>query len=251
MPASFRIASIAGIPIRVHVLFVLLVAVYALAPGTGRFEMAALAVLVACVLLHELGHAFVARRFGVRVVDITLWPLGGMARLAHIPESSRVEASIAIAGPAVNVVLALAALPFVLYFGGDAASIESEPVIAQIAAAFVVVNALMAGFNLLPAFPTDGGRLVRAWFARKRSWADATARAVWIGRFLALGIAALGIAWGLWMLPIVAAWLWWAGGVELAQVRLRHELAVAYHVAMLHAEHEARLVPARELPPAR
>jgi len=216
---SIRIGSIAGIPIRVHLLFVLLVAVLAFTPGAGFLELAAFGVLVVCVVLHELGHALMARRFGIRVVDITLWPLGGLARLSHMPESSRVEAAIAAAGPAVNVALALAALPVLLATAGDT---PTESPVAALALAFVAVNALMAGFNLLPAFPTDGGRLLRAWFARNRSWTEATRRAVWIGRAVAIAIGVAGIAYGHWMLPVVALWLWWTGGIELAQVRARH-----------------------------
>lgn len=219
MFGSFRIGSLAGIPIRVHVLFLLLVAGLALSPSTGLFGLVALLVLVVCVVLHELGHALVARRFGIHVVDITLWPLGGMARLSHIPESSRVEACIAIAGPAVNVGLALIAAPFLV---ATMATASTDSPLQAVVFAFVAVNVLMAGFNLLPAFPTDGGRLVRAWFARKGSWEVATERAVWIGRVVAVAIGAAGIVYGNWMLPVVALWLWWTGGVELAQVRARH-----------------------------
>jgi stage IV sporulation protein FB len=218
---SFRIGSVAGIPIRVHVLFVLLLGLLALAPDTGAFELVALGSLIVCVVLHELGHALVARRFGIRVVDITLWPLGGMARLSHIPESSRVEAAIAIAGPAVNVALAIAAAPLVVVL---ALAGGAQSPIAALAFAFVLVNALMAAFNLLPAFPTDGGRLVRAFFARNSTWLEATARAVRIGRVVAIAIAAAGIAIGNWMLPVIALWLWWMGGVELAQVRVRSQV---------------------------
>ncbi|MBL8862167.1 MAG: site-2 protease family protein [Planctomycetes bacterium] len=218
MFGSFQIASIAGIPIRVHVLFVVLVAGLALVPDAGFLQLAILAMLVVSVVLHELGHALVARRFGIRVVDITLWPLGGLARLSSIPESSGVEAAIAIAGPLVNLFLALAAAPVVVagFFLG-----AREAWVGEAAFAFVAVNVLMAGFNLLPAFPTDGGRLVRAWFARSRSWLDATVLAVRVGRAMALLLAVTGVVWGQWMLPVVALWLWWTGGLELTQVRAR------------------------------
>jgi stage IV sporulation protein FB len=238
MLGAFRIARVAGIPIRVHVLFLLLVAALALAPSTGLLEFVALGVLVVSVVLHELGHALVAQRFGIRVVDITLWPLGGLARLSHIPESSRVEACIAIAGPAVNVVLALIAAPFFVF--GIVSSPE-DSILALIPFAFVVVNSFMAAFNLLPAFPTDGGRLVRAWFARRHSWYEATARAVWIGRVVAVAIAAIGIAWGNWMVPIIALWLFWMGGVELAQVRARHARDAAEPARGLGEEDVRRL----------
>jgi Zn-dependent protease len=222
MPGSFQIASVAGIPIRVHVLFVLLVAAFALAPGTGLFEALALACLIVCVVLHELGHALVARHFGLRVVDITLWPLGGMARLARIPESGFVEAWIAIAGPLVNVLLALAAAPILVagWFLGARGGWVGEA-----AFAFVAVNVLMAAFNLLPAFPTDGGRLVRAWCARRRTWLEATTIAVRVGRAVAVALAVAGVFAGQWLLPVVALWLWWAAGVELAQVRARAQAA--------------------------
>lgn len=226
MFGSFRIARIAGIPIRVHVLFVLLVALFALQPARSTLDLVGLGVLVLSVVLHELGHALVARRFGIRVIDITLWPLGGMARLSHMPESGRIEAWIAIAGPAVNIALALVAAPFLLLWIGRPIG-DSIP--AMFVFAFVFVNALMAAFNLLPAFPTDGGRLVRAWFTRKSDWVEATVRAVWIGRFVAVAIGLVGIVVGAlsgnWMLPLIAAWLWWMGGVELAQVRARRTAA--------------------------
>ncbi len=205
-------------------LFLVLVAALALAPGSGVFEVVALVMLVAAVVLHELGHALVARRFGIRVIDITLWPLGGMARLSHVPESSRVEAWIAIAGPAVNVALAIVGVPLWI---AALAFLPPGSEWIRIAAVFVAIHVLMAGFNLLPAFPTDGGRLVRAWLARRRSWLGATEGAVRFGRFVAVAIAVAGLATGNWMLPVVALWLWWAGAQELAQVRARHAAGVA------------------------
>jgi Zn-dependent protease len=225
MPGSFQIAVVAGIPIRVHVLFVLLVAALAFLPDAGVQHAAIVVLLVGCVVLHELGHALVARRHGVRVVDITLWPLGGMARLASVPESGRVEAAIAVAGPLVNVFLALAALPVVI-----AGWFLEAPSgwIAELAVAFVAVNALMAGFNLLPAFPTDGGRLLRAFLARRRSWLDATEIAVRVGRLTSAVLLGVGLACGQWLLFVAAVWLWWMAGVELAQVRAR-ALAAAPH----------------------
>lgn len=205
----------------------MLVAALALAPGAGVFEVVALGMLVTAVVLHELGHSLVARRFGIRVIDITLWPLGGMARLSHVPESSRVEAWIAVAGPAVNVALAIVGVPLWI---AALALLPAGSEWIRIAATFVVIHVLMAGFNLLPAFPTDGGRLVRAWLARRRNWLGATEGAVRIGRFVALLIAVAGVIIGNWMLPVVALWLWWAGSQELAQVRARHTPGVAVPV---------------------
>lgn len=220
MFSSFRIGTLFGITVRVHFLFLVMLLLLGprIGPEGGPFGILILLGLFGLVLLHELGHSLVAMRFGIRVVDITLWPLGGMARLSHIPESSRIEAWIAVAGPAVNIAIALVAAPFLAlpYFHP-----LDESAAGTLLAIVVFVNVLMAGFNLLPAFPTDGGRLVRAWFARKHDWSEATERAVTIGRITALVIGAVGIAWGNWMVPVIALWLWWMSGVERAQVRTR------------------------------
>ncbi len=219
MFGSIPIGTVLGIPIRIHVLFLVLVAFLVFAPGTGAVEAAAFAMLAAIVVLHELGHSLMARRFGVRVIDITLWPLGGLARLSHIPESSRVEGWIAVAGPAVNFALAVLGLP--LWFALSA-WVGPQAVAAQLAFYFVAINVLMGGFNLLPAFPTDGGRILRAWLARKQDWLRATEGAVRVGRVMAVLLCIVGFALQSWMLPILALWLWWMGSNELAQVRARH-----------------------------
>src|SRR5262249_29872813 len=142
-------------------------------------------VLFGVVLLHELGHSLMARRLGVHVVDITLWPLGGLARMAEIPESSRVEGLIAIAGPAVNFALAglgLGALP--------PRPLQRAPAwLSHLWLPFLGVNLFMGTFNLIPAFPADGGRLLRAWLARGGDWLGATETAVRIGRGISVILA--------------------------------------------------------------
>lgn len=212
MLGSFPIGRLFGITVRLHALFVLmLVLVLLLWPRLAL----ALPILFGCVLLHELGHGLVAQRFGIRVLDITLWPLGGMARMSTIPEDPRIEASIAIAGPAVNFALAALALPF-LFLAGP---------LAPLVQFFLAVNLLMGLFNLLPAFPMDGGRLLRAFLGRRRDWVAATEIAVRVGRAFAL---AMLLAWP-WLhfnpvLPLIALFLWFTGGQELSGVRLRHGL---------------------------
>ena len=152
MNGSIQIGSILGITVRLHVLLLLMFAVLVFWLEQPPLV---LAILFGCVLLHELGHSLVALAFGLRVIDITLWPLGGMARMSRIPESTRIEGLIAIAGPAVNFVLALAGFgAFVLWPG-----LQQSELLAW----FIGVNLLMGLFNLLPAFPMDGGRLLRAF----------------------------------------------------------------------------------------
>jgi len=214
---AFQIATVFGIPIRIHWTFPLVL----LAVAPTSIGIGGALILFGCVLLHELGHSLVARRFGIRVVDITFWPLGGMARMSEIPEQPGAEALIAIAGPAVNFALTLlgAALAFLLPVPGA----------ARLFGSFAVINVLMGTFNLLPAFPMDGGRILRAWFGRRMDWVAATERAVRVGRAIAIGLLVVSV----WLafrfqsfcaLPFIAIFIWFVGARELMAVRVRHGL---------------------------
>lgn len=228
MLGSFKIGSVLGITVRVHWLFLALIAFVLLgAPGpAASLDLAVyLLMLFGLVFLHELGHSLVARRFGIRVYDITFWPLGGMARMSEIPEIPRVELLIALAGPAVNFALAALALPLAPWsaIAGDAASVWGG-LSAGFAGKFLLVNLALGTFNLVPAFPMDGGRVLRAWLARSGDWVAATERAALVGRLFALAMIALALAFpsqGL-MLPLIGVFVWFAGSRELAAVRARH-----------------------------
>jgi Zn-dependent protease len=222
---SIRIGSVFGITIRVHVLFLVMLAFFLF---SGQQSSALLILLLfGLVFLHELGHSLVAQSMGIRVLDITFWPLGGMARMSEIPEDTRTEALIAVAGPAVNFLLAGLAAPLFLFT--SVASMDTAPA-GQAAAfptflwMFIWINLALGLFNLVPAFPMDGGRILRAFLGRKGDWVEATTRAVRIGRFFALAMIIGGLMIGHCMLPIVGIWLWWVGGQELRAVRLRHGL---------------------------
>jgi stage IV sporulation protein FB len=160
------------------------------------------------------------------VVDITLWPLGGMARMSAIPESPGIEARIAVAGPAVNLALFLLGLLLALL---DGRLVALPPLVSEWVRWFLAANLVMALFNLLPAFPMDGGRILRAWFARRQSWLEATERAVKLGRWIAFLLLALGLV-GVpgrlgpqFSLVLVAIFIWWSGLQELMLVRARHQ----------------------------
>ncbi len=224
---SIQIGSILGIKIRVHVLLLLLIGFFVL--GSPNAGMAALliATTVGIVLLHELAHSVVAMRFGLKVVDITLWPLGGIARMSDIPESTRIEGWIAVAGPALNFALVALSLPVAIgLWTIDGAS----PFLLNWVTYFLWSNFVVGSFNLLPAFPMDGGRILRAFLGRKGDWVRATEQAVSIGRSVALllaiasllGFRLLGME--VVMLLLVALFVWWAGAQELAAVRARHGL---------------------------
>src|ERR1700757_994178 len=177
MSWSLPIFRIAGIQLRIHITFLLLIAWLAFGYyAQGGSAVAASRVifvllLFLCVVLHEFGHAIAAKAFGINTPDITLLPIGGVARLERMPEEPRQELIIAIAGPAVNVIIFACLL---LVIGSrhvlNVAAVQGTDVVAQL----LYINAMLVLFNLLPAFPMDGGRILRALLAIKMNYARAT-----------------------------------------------------------------------------
>ncbi len=197
-------------PIRLHPSFLVLGGAYV---GwqllTGGFGAALAALMVgvavfASVALHELGHALMAHRFGIGTRSITLYPFGGIAALEREPRG-HAELWIALAGPLVNFGLALGALPLLGTLPG--------------ASLFALLNLGMGVFNLLPAFPMDGGRVVRAWWSRDHGHVRATARALAVSRWFAWGFIALAILSGAWNLALVGAFLHWVIAAEKRRLR--------------------------------
>jgi Zn-dependent protease len=227
---SFAIGRVFGIQIRVHLLFPLILA-FVLLQGLSQpdasladagFLIIAVFMLFGVVFLHELGHSLVAQAFGIQVLDITFWPLGGMARMADLPEKPRVEGLVAIAGPAVNGLLFTAGLGLHILLG---APIELDTLPGY----FIYINLAMGIFNLIPAFPMDGGRILRAWLARKRDWVQATAIAVSIGRVFSFFMILAGFY--SCVLALIGVWVWWMGARELWFVRMKHKAERAYQEA--------------------
>lgn len=231
MFGSFPVGRLFGITVRVHWMWLVLVLLIPLLVDSQPLAaLLGFLVLWGIVLLHELGHSLMAWRFGIRTLDITLWPLGGMARMDHIPERPKVEFWIAIAGPLVN--FALAAIGAAVLLGLTLTDLDRpleelswSPV--GVAWGFVVANVLMGAFNLLPAFPMDGGRVLRSILGLFLDWLHATSVAVFIGRLFAFGMIALGVVglfleWQqtLWF-PLLGVFIWLAGARELISVRLR------------------------------
>jgi Zn-dependent protease len=227
---SFGIGRIAGIRIQLHVTFLAYVAWVAvmqgIATGDPRHALMTAGLLLsvfACVLLHELGHALTARRYGIRTQDIVLLPIGGVARLERMPEKPGQELAVAVAGPAVNV--AIAALLWVFVPGARELSAATARIGANPAAFLLVVNVLMVAFNLIPAFPMDGGRILRALLATFMPFAKATRVASTIGQAAALGFGLLGLFGNNPMLIFVALFVFLAAGEERAMVETRTSLA--------------------------
>jgi len=210
---SFQIAKVAGIPIRVHGTFLLLVLLIAGLSRSDGFaavvwNVTAVVALFTCVVLHELGHSLAARRFGIAVRDITLLPIGGVAQLERMPENPRQEILVALAGPVVNVVLA-GGLTLLLVLWPRLATWGSSPLYgAHFIPGLRTVNLFLLAFNLLPAFPMDGGRVLRGLLAHRLSYVRATRLAATIGQGMAIlfgfwGLASLGVPLPRWMLDLV------------------------------------------------
>jgi Zn-dependent protease len=241
MKWSWRIGRIAGIDISVHATFLLLLAWYALVAwrDTGSVAAASVAVLFvlavfASVVAHEYGHALTARRYGIPTRGITLLPIGGVAQLDHMPDEPRQELVIAVAGPLVTVAIVVV-LYLVLLVSGrplapDAAMLPRTA--PQFLAQLMWVNVTLAVFNLLPAFPMDGGRMLRAFLAmRSGDYVRATERAANVGKAFALlfGIWGLFIA-GNPFLVLIALFVWMGAAGEAAATQTRdvfHDIPVS------------------------
>jgi stage IV sporulation protein FB len=200
MKWSFSIAKVADIDVRVHVTFLLLLAYWGYVGyengGAPEAKMSVffIMLLFLCVLLHEFGHAVAARRFGIRTPNITLYPIGGVARLERMPENPIQELVIAIAGPMVNVVIVIAlwlalGMPQTHFFDQDGA-------LRTLIGELMRVNVLLIAFNLIPAFPMDGGRVLRALLAMRMSHVNATQIAARTGQCVAVILGLIG-AFGL------------------------------------------------------
>lgn len=205
--------SLFGVPVRFHFTFLFLMA-FLLAAGLGSREanMASDALFVIAlfvsVLLHELGHAVTARRYGIKTLEIVMYPIGGVARLEKQAEP-KPELVIAAAGPLVNIVLGLVLLAGIQYAGLEA---KAGELLTRMAAA----NLYLAGFNLLPAFPMDGGRMLRAGIALAKGEEVATRVASRIGRGMAVMMAIYGIIAGQIFLLLIALLVFLAATQESA-----------------------------------
>ena len=218
MFGSWKLGRIAGIPTYVHGTFWLL-PLFVLMSG-DVVDLALVFAVFGCVLLHELGHALAGRYYGIRTADITLYPIGGVARMERMPESPGREIAVALAGPAVNVVIAggifLGMLGTNVVLPGSWSAADPFD---QFVARLFFANLFLAVFNLLPAIPMDGGRVFRALLSLRLSRLRATEIAVFVGGLVALAFFVLAIYFSLWTLMILAVAVFLMGKAELAQVR--------------------------------
>ncbi len=214
---SFRVM---GVPLRLHFTFVLLL-IFLIVVGLGGQQSALMSVayigaLFGSVLLHELGHALVSWRCGIRTVEVVMFPIGGVARLERSPRP-REEMWIAIAGPAVNLAIAGAVLGFLQWRAALVAVRElTLPTDANLLERIALGNLILAAFNLLPAFPMDGGRVLRSVLSLFKSEAEATRLAAGAGRFLAVSMGLYGLLSMHFLLVFVAFFVYLGAAQESA-----------------------------------
>jgi Zn-dependent protease len=206
MLKSWRLGTVFGFPVDVNVSFLLLLGLVFVGFG-GLAGVAIVCLAFASVLLHELGHALVARQLGVRVSNIELSFFGGAAKMVQLPKTANHELLIAAAGPAVSLVLGGAGLGL--------AALTHGALFAWIG----WTNLVIAGFNLIPALPMDGGRMLRALLTRKLDFVRATDVAVTVARVVAVGFVVLGLM-GAYQLLFLAPFLWFLGTREQLLARM-------------------------------
>lgn len=235
MKWSWRIGRVFGVDLYVHATFLLLLAWVAYWFYSQRGLVAdAVSGLVFIVLvftivvLHELGHVLTARQFGVGTRDITLLPIGGVARLERMPTEPYQELLVALAGPAVNVVLAIFCFGVLMATSGPSAFAPGAvpglfSVEGSLITKLLIVNVSLAVFNMIPAFPMDGGRVLRAFLAMNMGYVRATQIAASIGQFLALLLGFAGL-FGPFLLIFIALFVWMGAAQEASMVQMQAAL---------------------------
>lgn len=223
MKSSIKIGNIIGIPIRIHFTFIFILGLFAWAfsletiyflgfpIGFGGLSISTIAqillgiiaavLLFICVLLHELGHSYVTQKLGYKINSITLFIFGGISNSEEIPRNPKQEMKIAIAGPAVSILLGIIFYISFLIIEQIQGSLITN-IIYITTGSLAFYNFVLAGFNLIPAFPIDGGRVLRATFALKMDYKKATKTAATIGKGVAVAMAVFGIFYNIWLVLI-------------------------------------------------
>ena len=206
---SYKLTTVMGIPIRAHLTLVILLIIIAFKFGFPGILLAA--GIFVSVALHELGHSWVAIRKGCQVREIMLLPIGGVAKMSHIPSRPMDEFLMAAAGPFVSFLLAM-----------TCGLIASLGVLSPFFGFYMKVNAMLCLFNLLPSFPMDGGRIFRAFMTPRLGRLKATALAARIGRIMAVAGGIYGLLNGDWWLIFIAIFIYNAAGAEYRSIYAQH-----------------------------
>lgn len=232
MGRSIKIGRAFGIDVKVHWTFFLLLVFFAFLAynNTGSVVSALVTVFIVvalflCVLLHEYGHSIVAQRMGIEIQDITLLPIGGLARMKSMPERPIDEVKVAVAGPLVNVVLAPIFIGLAFLFGFDVTRLtnifEAQDSIGNVLLYLGGINIFLVLFNMIPAFPMDGGRVLRGLLATRFGPVRATDISASIGQFFALAFFLVGVFAVQPLLALIAIFIFFGASGEQQMVRQR------------------------------
>lgn len=231
MKWSWRLGRVAGVDVYMHATFVLLIGWVAFNYWLQERTLGAvlggvgfILALFACVVLHEFGHALTAKRYGIRTRDITLLPIGGVARLERMPEVPLHELWVALAGPAVNVVIAGVLFLGLSSFGSFVGLSTIDLLQGSFWGRLLAVNLTLALFNMIPAFPMDGGRVLRALLATRMQYTRATQWAANLGQAIALGFGLIGLFLNPFLV-FIALFIWIGAGQEASMVQMKAALS--------------------------
>ncbi len=223
MKWSLKIGQFRGIGVYVHATFLLIIIWVAYINWSQSrsleetiYGIIFVLAIFACVVFHEFGHALTAQKYGIRTRDITLLPIGGVARLEHMPEDPRQEFWVAIAGPAVNVVISVVIAVFLAVTSKVPALGELGMMSGSFLSRLMVVNIFLVVFNLIPAFPMDGGRILRAVLAMRMNYTRATQIAANLGQAIAFMFAFFGFFYNPFLIFI--ALFVWIGAAQEARM---------------------------------
>lgn len=247
MKWSWKLGEFRGIGIYVHATFLILIGFVVMSHWSesrslGKTVEGVVLVLslFACVVLHELGHALMAARYGIKTRDITLLPIGGVARLERMPEEPLQELWVALAGPAVNVVIAGALFTWILFTSAftqmEQLRLTGGPFLVRL----MLMNAVMVVFNMIPAFPMDGGRVLRALLATRLDYVHATQIAASIGQAIALLFAFVGFFTNPFLM-FIALFVWIGAAQEASMATMKETLGgIPVERAMMTEFHSLR-----------
>jgi len=230
MKWSWKIGTLAGIDVFMHATFLLIIGWVGLSYWQQTRTLAGtlegilfILILFGCVVLHEFGHALTARRYGIKTRDITLYPIGGVARLERMPDKPVQEFWVALAGPVVNVGIAALLFGWLIISGALAPLAGLNMISGPFIERLMVVNVSLVLFNLIPAFPMDGGRVLRSLLAMRIEYTRATQIASNIGQGLALVFGFVGLLTNPFLL-FIAFFVWIGAGQEASMVQMKTSL---------------------------
>ncbi len=218
MKYSLKIFSVFGIPVELHISFLILmlliyiVAFFNFIPSVNLLTAVLITLVFVTVVLHELSHSYIAKRYGIKIERIVLLPIGGVSEMEEIPKDPAQELRIALAGPVANLMIAMISFVILIIFGTSLST-----VLVGALYYFIIVNLLLGLFNLLPAFPMDGGRILRAYLAGKMSFIKATKLAATIGKQFAIIMAVIGVFFN-FLLILVAIFVYFGAEGEYRSV---------------------------------